>query len=103
LTVLERKRLVTRLVALQVIASRAATPISSVRNSRMTATDDGALERRCAAAREAVPNRLATPGVLAWIDGSAPAEQALRVQRAATAYCRAVPGGPLCFHPNDAN
>ena len=88
--------LTDRVTAVDLLASRLALPINSVRNSRMTAIHRDVLESRCSAARSAALAGLDAPGRVTVVLAGAPAESELRQQLAAQPECSALDVGVVC-------
>jgi len=93
----EKDALIRQVVVVQVVASRRARPINSVRHSRMTATDLVALSAACSAQRASILAHAGDPGVLTFVFDDAPDEAAARAALAGRPECRALRTGVLCL------
>jgi hypothetical protein len=88
--------LISRVTEVDLLASRWALPINSVRNSRMSAVDRDVLELHCSHSRQNALLELDKPGRVTLALAGAPAEQELRNQLVARPQCSVIATGVLC-------
>ncbi len=91
-----RDAVLDKLDDLQVLVSRFVRPTSSVRNSRMTATDIEALTARCAGERQAAQAQLDAPGTMTLVLDDMPAEASLRTMLLQHPGCLELSNAVMC-------
>jgi hypothetical protein len=91
-----RDAAIVKLDDLQVLVSRFVRPTTSVRNSRMTATDLDALTARCAGERQAAQSQVDTPGTMTVVLKDAPAEALLRTTLQQHPGCSSLSNAIMC-------